>query len=168
MIRINKSISMGISIKYGLLTACIYIVAIALIIGVIAGVDALYGGMGIRFLTPLYIAFGAAGLVIAFFAGFTYPILMRRLIGTYTDKSTDLSGVDTVKLCRLKLLSRYGLVLGCISGVTATATFFIWDEDPVLPCTLLPICFVCLYLGYGCKRRYREVRRQRFLHVLSR
>ena len=168
MIWINKRISMGISIKYGLLTACVYIVAIALTIGVIAGIDALYGGVGIRFLTPLYVSFAVGGLVIAFFAGFTYPMFMRRLIGSYTDKSTDLSGVDTVKLCRLKLLSRYGLVLGCISGVTAMATFFICDEDPVLLCTLLPICFVCLYLGYGCKRRYREVRRQRFLHVLSR
>lgn len=139
---------MGKSVKYGLAAAGGFIAMAALMVGILWGIDSLYGMHEFHFTAPVYMWLCTGGLIAAFCGGFAYPLLLRE---------------DTA-LGRLRLLSRYGIAGAAVCFITAGALFSFWDENPGCPVILFSLGFALLILTLALQGKIRELRRHRFHH----
>lgn len=144
------------SLKYGLMTTAGYII----ILTVLSALTAWFEGVGIchycALITPFYIVLVAIGGIVAFFAGFCFPLIFSRMVDNYTAEYPDVPEKYVSQICRGKLFKRYSynLTKGCF---LAGLLIFLDKKPPIIVWYLISmgIVFWIAYLKYN--RKYREL-----------
>lgn len=144
------------SLKYGLVTTAGYVILLTVLFALTAWVEG--GGMSYFYglATPFYIVLTAIGGIVAFIAGFCFPLIFSRMVDDYTAEYPDVPEKYVVQICRGKLLKRYSYNLG-VGCFLAGLLICLGKKPPIIVWYLISIgiIFGVAYLNY--RRKYKNL-----------
>ena len=148
-------------LKYGFLSAGSYVFVIAILIAIFHCINSASGSQTINNDNRLFYALvAAAGLVMAFLAGFCFRPILARMTSRYSLEYPDIPVEDIRYLCREKLLVQYFGILTCGCFLPAIAMVGVLDSYPEMVCTLSGGGFSFAYRYFQCRNRYKHLCRE--------
>ncbi len=145
---------MKTNLNYGLRTALVYAVLIAVVlafevvINVVAGRSAgAYMGM------PFYVV-AATGLVVAFICGCSYPSVLAKAVRSYRGRYPDAAPYHVEEKCQARVKGRYCIVLGCLCIVCSF--FFDMDEQRLVVYAFMGGGFALLFQYLKYRQIYKD------------